>query len=121
MASTSSLGGPFGPVRRPFGENNNRHFRLRRIRWNSRIVDGLSTMAVRINRDGRMNSAHRPDRIRSEALRFGARCRSIEYEHLLLDQQSFGDNRTQTAGAQKPSQRRNVVDQQDNRVTHGHF
>ena len=32
-------------------------------------------MAVRINRDGHMNNAQRPERIRSEALRFGARFR----------------------------------------------
>ena len=45
--------------------------------------------------------------------------RSIEDEHLLLDQQRFGDNRTQTAGTEKPSQRRNEVDEQDNHVAYG--
>ena len=42
--------------------------------------------------------------------------RSIEYEHLLLDPQSFGDNRTQPARAEKPSPHRNEVDPQDNQV-----
>ena len=75
MASTSALDGPWGPVRRRVGENSQRYLRVRRARWNSRIVDGLSTIAERITRAGRMNSAHTPARIRSDAQRFGARCR----------------------------------------------
>ncbi len=75
MASTSALDGPWGPVRRRLGENSQRYLRVRRARWNSRIVDGLSTIAERITRAGRMNSAHTPARIRSDAQRFGARCR----------------------------------------------
>ena len=56
---------------------------------------------------------------RSEALRFGVRFRDrLKDEHLLLDQQSFGDYRTQTAGAEKPSQSRNEVNQQDDQVAH---
>ena len=72
--STSALDGPWGPVRRRLGENSQRYLRVRRARWNSRIVDGLSTIAERITRAGRMNSAHTPARIRSDAQRFGARC-----------------------------------------------
>ena len=75
MASTSAWDGPWGPVRRRVGENSQRYWRVRRARWNSRIVDGLSTIAERITRAGRMNSAHTPARIRSDAQRFGARCR----------------------------------------------
>ena len=60
---------------RRLGENSQRYLRVRRARWNSRIVDGLSTIAERITRAGRMNSAHTPARIRSDAQRFGARCR----------------------------------------------
>ena len=75
MASTSALDGPWGPVRRRVGENSQRYLRVRRARWNSRIVDGLSTIAERITRAGRMNSAHTPARIRSDAQRFGGRCR----------------------------------------------
>ena len=75
MASTSALDGPWGPVRRRVGENSQRYLRVRRARWNSRIVDGLSTIAERITRAGRMNSAHTPARIRSDAQRFSARCR----------------------------------------------
>ena len=48
MASTSALDGPWGPVRRRVGENSQRYLRVRRARWNSRIVDGLSTTAERI-------------------------------------------------------------------------
>ena len=39
------------------------------------MVEGRITMAVRINRDGRMNRAQIPERTRSEALRFGDRFR----------------------------------------------
>ena len=39
------------------------------------MVEGLSTIAVRINRDGRMNRAQTPATIRSDALRFGTRFR----------------------------------------------
>ena len=65
----------FGPVRHRFGENNNRYFRFRRIQWKSRSVEGQITMAVRINRDGRINRAQIPETARSEALRFGERFR----------------------------------------------
>ena len=73
MASTGALGGR--PVRRRFGENSNRYLRVRNVRWKFRVVDGLSTIAERNTRAGGMNSAHTPARIRSEARRFGARCR----------------------------------------------
>jgi len=75
MASINSLEGPLGPVRRRFAENSRRYFQLRSARWNSRIGAGFNTMAERISRDERNSRAHRPVRIRSEALRFGDRCR----------------------------------------------
>ena len=75
VRNITPLDGPWGPVRRRVGANSQRYLRVRRARWNSRIVDGLSTIAERITRAGRMNSAHTPARIRSDAQRFGARCR----------------------------------------------
>ena len=63
MASTTALDGPWGPVRRRVGENSHWYLRRRSIRWKSRIVDGLSTIAERSTRAGRMNSAHTPARI----------------------------------------------------------
>jgi hypothetical protein len=76
MASASSLDGPLGPARRRrFGENSNRYLHLRKVRWQSRIVEGFNAIAERITRDGRMRRAKIPTRIRFEALRFGARCR----------------------------------------------
>ena len=45
--------------------------------------------------------------------------RSIENRQLVLDQERFGHHRTQTAGTQKPSKRRNEVNQKDNQVAHG--
>ena len=58
-----------------FGENSSRYLRWRNVRWKFRIVDGLSTIAERNTRAGRMNSAQTPARIRSDTRRFGARCR----------------------------------------------
>ena len=108
MASTSALDGPWGPVRRRVGENSQRYLRVRRARWNSRIVDGLSTIAERITRAGRMNSAHTPARIRSDAQRFGRPVpRAIQNEQLLLDQDRFSQR--QTAGRRGPSGRARVA------------
>ncbi len=62
-------------VRRLLGKNSKRYLRVRSVRWKARIVDGLSTIAERITRAGRMKNAHTPARIRSDARRFGDRCR----------------------------------------------
>ena len=94
MASTRSLGGPLGPVRRRFGENSSRYLRWRNARWKFRIVDGLSTIAERNTRAGRMNSAQTPARIRSDTRRFRRPVsRAIENQQLMLDQERFGDDR----------------------------
>ena len=97
MASTSALDGPWGPVRRRVGENRQRYLRVRRARWNSRIVDGLSTIAERITRAGP---------------------RAIQNEQLLLDQDRFSHDRPQAAGAHQPGQGGDQVHQQDDRVAH---
>ena len=100
MASTSAWDGPLGPVRRRVGENNQRYLRVRRARWNSRIVDGLSTIAERITRAGRMNSAHTPARIRFRRAEIRRPVpRAIQNEQLLLDQDRFSHDRPQAAGA----------------------
>ena len=76
MATTNSRDGPLGPGRpRRVGEHRKRYLRVRKCRWKSRIVDGLRTMAERTTRVGRMKSEHTPARSRSDARRFGARCR----------------------------------------------
>ena len=119
MASTSALDGPWGPVRRRVGENSQRYLRVRRARWNSRIVDGLSTIAERITRAGRMNSAHTPARIRSDAPEIRRPVpRAIQNEQLLLDQDRFSHDRPQAAGAHQPGQGGDQVHQQDDRVAH---
>ena len=66
MAATNSRDGPLGPGRpRRVGEHSTRYLRVRKCRWKSRIVDGLSTMAERTTRVGRMKSEHTPARSRS--------------------------------------------------------
>ena len=117
---TSALDGPWGPVRRRVGENSQRYLRVRRARWNSRIVDGLSTIAERITRAGRMNSAHTPARIRSDAQRFGARCRERfrMSSCCLTKTDSATTARSQAAGAHQPGQGGDQVHQQDDRVAH---
>jgi hypothetical protein len=108
MAATNSRDGPLGPGRpRRVGENSKRHLRVRKYRWKSRIVDGLSTMAERTTRVGRMKSEHTPARSRSDARRFSARCR-----------ERLGDHRASTAGTHQPSRRGNQVNQQNEQVAH---
>jgi len=46
------------------------------------------------------------------------RAKTHNYLNLLLGHQGFSDNRTHTAGVDKPSQRRNQVNKQDNQVAH---
>ena len=44
--------------------------------------------------------------------------RAIENQQLLLDQERFGDDRPQTAGAHQPRQGGDQVDEQDEQVAH---
>jgi hypothetical protein len=67
-----------------------------------------------------MNSAHTPARIRCAEVRRPL-TRAIENQQLLLDQQRFGDDRPQTAGAHQPSEGGDQVDEQDEQVAHRHI
>ncbi len=74
-AMTSGLG-PFGPgLVGPLDEKSRRYFRCVSARWRFNSVDGLNTIDERINRPGRMKSAHRPATTRSQGRRLGDRFR----------------------------------------------
>jgi hypothetical protein len=75
-AAMTSWLGPLGPglVGR-LDEKSRRYFRCISARWSLNSVDGLKTIAERINRPGRIKRAHRPATTRSEARRFGDRFR----------------------------------------------
>ena len=76
IALMSSLDGPLGPGFRPrFREKRIRYFMFMRSWWILNNVEGFSTIAERINREGFMNKEHSPVTIRSYACRFGARFR----------------------------------------------
>ena len=76
MAVISSGAGPLGPgLPRRFGENKSRNLRFTKARWNPMMVDGLSTMADRSRREGRIKAAQRPAMTRSIGRRFGALAR----------------------------------------------
>ena len=73
MAAVSSGAGPFGPgLPRHFGENSSRYLRCTSVRWKPVIVEGLSTMAERSRRAGRIKPVQRPAMTRSIGRRFGA-------------------------------------------------
>ena len=74
-AMTSRLG-PLGPgsVGR-LGEKSRRYFRWISARCRRNSVDGSKTIGERMNRPGRIKSAHRPTTTRSEGRRFGDRFR----------------------------------------------
>src|SRR6266481_4479225 len=75
-ASRSSLLGPLGPgLPLRWDEKSRRYFRFLKAWWRLKRVEGLSTMAERIRRAGRMRRAHKPATRRSEVRRFGDRCR----------------------------------------------
>ena len=112
MASTSALDGPWGPVRRRVGENSQRYLRVRRARWNSRIVDGLSTI-----RAHEQCTHAGEDPIRRAEIRRPVP-RAIQNEQLLLDQDRFSHDRPQAARAHQPGQGGDQVHQQDDRVAH---
>ena len=65
-----------------------------------------------------MNSAHSPARIRSDARRFGARCRErLRMSNCCLTKR-LGHDRPQAAGTHQLSQGGDQVHQQDERVAH---
>ena len=75
-AAITSWVGLFGPGF--FGtpdEKSRRYFRLVRARWSVKNVEGFMTIAERINRRGRMRSAHKLATMRSEGRRLGERLR----------------------------------------------
>ena len=62
-------------------------------------MDGLKTIAERINRLGRIKTAHRPATTRSEERKLGDRfSRTVEEQQLVLDEHRFGDYRAGTVG-----------------------
>ena len=70
------LTGPLGPgFVGAFDENSRRYFRWISARCRRNSVDGLKIIAERINRSGRMKTAHRPATMRSEGRRLGDRFR----------------------------------------------
>ena len=83
----------------------------------------------RSEHDGRAEHAGRAHEQRTHAGEDPVRCaeirrpmsRAIEDEQLLLDQERFGDDGPQTAGAHEPSQSGDQVDEQDDRVAHRHI
>jgi len=76
MALISSGAGPFGRgLPRRLRVNSSRYLRLTRARWNLKIVEGLSTLAERASRTGRINTAHNPAMTLSIGRRLGARPR----------------------------------------------
>src|SRR5882762_7885856 len=71
VAMTSWLG-PLGPgFTGRFDEKNRRYFRCVSARCRVNSVDGLKTIAERINRPGRIKHAHRPATTRSAERRLG--------------------------------------------------
>src|SRR5713101_6731080 len=75
-AARTSGPGPLGPgFVGTLDEKSRRYFRRINARCRFSNVDGLRTIAERINRPGRMRSAHRPATTRSEARRLGDRFR----------------------------------------------
>src|SRR5437868_11782045 len=76
MAEISAAPGPFGPgLRRCFGVKSKRYFRFTKARLNAMRVEGLSTMAARSSRVGRIRPAQRLAMMRSIGRRFGALAR----------------------------------------------
>jgi hypothetical protein len=75
-AAITSWLGPLGPgfIGR-FDEKSRRYFPWISARCRRNSVGGLKTIAERINRPGRMNTAHRPATTRSEGRRLGDRFR----------------------------------------------
>src|SRR6266704_3232574 len=97
-ASRNSLLGPLGPgLPLRWDEKSRRYFRFLKAWWRLKRVEGLRTMAERIRRAGRMRRAHKPATRRSEVRRFGDRCREIEDQELLLDENALGDHRPDAA------------------------
>src|SRR2546425_2614423 len=75
-AEMTSWLGPFGPgFVGTLDEKSRRYFRVVSARWRLKSVEGLSTIAERISRPGRMRSAHTPATMRSERQRLGERLR----------------------------------------------
>ncbi|MSO23845.1 MAG: hypothetical protein EXQ58_11500 [Acidobacteria bacterium] len=75
-AAMISCLGPFGPgFFRNLGENSRRHFRVFRAWCKFNRVEGLSVIAERMMRAGRIKRAHKPATIRSDTPRCGARFR----------------------------------------------
>lgn len=76
IAAISSGLGPFGPdFRRRLGVKSKRYLRFTKARWSAMSVDGLSTMAERSRRAGRIRPAQRLAMTRSSRRRFGALAR----------------------------------------------
>src|SRR2546425_12989813 len=75
-AAMTSWLGPFGPgFIDPLDEKSRRYFRWISARCRLNSVDGLKTIAERMNRPGRIKSAHRAATTRAEGRGLGDRFR----------------------------------------------
>jgi len=76
------------------------------------IVEGLSTMAERSRRAGRIKPVQRPAMTRSIGRRFGALApRPIENQELMFEQKRLGDNGTSAATAKESGDRGDEMDE----------
>ena len=88
-----------------------------RCRLNS--VDGLTTIAERMNRRGRIKSAHNPTTTRSEGRRWGESFSGpIEDEQLVLDEYGFRHHGTGAAGTREPRDCRQQTQKEDGQIAH---
>ena len=80
-------------------------------------MDGLNTIAERINRPGRIKSAHRPTTTRSEGRRLGESFSGqIEDEQLVLDEYGFRHHGPHAAGTGQSGDHRQHMQKKDGEI-----
>jgi hypothetical protein len=87
--------------------------------WKLKRVEGISTIAERIRRAGRMRRAHKLATRRSEARRL--RCplpRTIDDQELVPGENGLGDHGAEAARSQEPGKSSYDMNEKDDEIAH---
>jgi hypothetical protein len=102
-----------------FDENRRRYFRWISARCKRNSVDGLTTIAERIKRPGRMKTAHQTGDHAIRGAEIGRSfSRTVEDQQLVLNEHGFAHHRAGTAGTGESGNGHQQMQKPDRQIAH---